>query len=101
MREVNIERRLVDLVKCLGGVALKGENVAGFPDRIVLMPGGGVYFVEVKQPGGRLSDRQIQWMYDLIELGMNHRQVWNSGDLNLFRTELVTNATARLSEKNG
>ena len=57
MRESDIERRLVQGVKKLGGRAYKfvSPGNVGVPDRLVVLPGGIVLFVEVKAPDGRLS----------------------------------------------
>lgn len=46
-----LERRLVKKVKDAGGWAIKllPFEVAGLPDRMVLMPLGRVYFVEMKR----------------------------------------------------
>lgn len=57
MRESDIERRLVQGVKKLGGRAYKfvSPGNVGVPDRLVVLPGGVVLFVEVKAPDGRLS----------------------------------------------
>ena len=59
-RERSAENKLRDGVKKLGGMALKMvPTVSGIPDRLVLLPGGVVYFVELKrQSGGRLSEIQ-------------------------------------------
>ena len=58
--ERDIERRLVDGVKKLGGRAYKwvspGSN--GVPDRIVILPGGKIIFIELKTTTGRLTDLQ-------------------------------------------
>lgn len=53
MREKTIEQKLVRTVKAAGGVALKliSPGFDGMPDRMVLMPGGHIGFVEVKAPG--------------------------------------------------
>jgi len=53
MREKTIEKKLSDAVKACGGLAPKftSPGFDGMPDRIVLMPGGHVAFVEVKAPG--------------------------------------------------
>lgn len=58
--ENTVEDYLVDKVKALGGVALKGA-VPGrrFLDRIVILPGGRTIYVECKRPiGGRHSVHQ-------------------------------------------
>jgi hypothetical protein len=60
MNEKRIEKRLVDGVKRLGGIALKFWPISfsGFPDRIVLLPGGRINFVELKTTGKTLRPRQ-------------------------------------------
>ena len=85
--ERDIERALVGMVKRHGGLCLKWvcPGFAGVPDRIVLLPGGRVVFVEVKRPrGGRLSELQKWWAGKLIDLGLNHWTIWNQQDLKLF-----------------
>lgn len=51
--EADIERRLVNEVRKAGGMCLKftSPSTRGVPDRIVLMPGGNMTFVELKAPG--------------------------------------------------
>ena len=53
MREKAIEKKLADAVKSRGGLAPKftSPGFDGMPDRIVLLPGGRMAFVEVKAPG--------------------------------------------------
>jgi len=53
MRERDIEAYLRDQIKRLGGIAYKfvSPGNAGVPDRLVLLPGAGVVFVELKAPG--------------------------------------------------
>jgi len=48
--EKAIERYLVDSVKRLGGVCLKysNQNMTGYPDRIILLPGAITIWVELK-----------------------------------------------------
>lgn len=60
MLESEVEKKLVQGVKKLGGLCLKwvSPGYSGVPDRIVFLPGGRVYFVELKQDRGRLSERQ-------------------------------------------
>ena len=53
MREKTIERKLTLMVKKRGGICPKfvSPGYDGMPDRIVLLPGGCMAFVEVKAPG--------------------------------------------------
>ena len=53
MRENVIERALVDEVKKRGGMAFKFNSMGcnGVPDRLVLLPGRKIAFIEVKAPG--------------------------------------------------
>ena len=53
MREKIIEQHLVKAVKNSGGIAPKlvCPGFDGMPDRLVLLPGGKIGFVEVKAPG--------------------------------------------------
>ena len=69
-REKNIEQYLVRRVKELGGRAYKfvspGNN--GVPDRIVILPGGKIFFAEMKAPGRKttaLQNMQIKRLQDL------------------------------------
>ncbi len=51
--EKTIEQKLVKAVKAAGGIAPKftSPGFAGMPDRIIILPGGKMGFVEVKAPG--------------------------------------------------
>ena len=53
MKEKTIEQKLTLMVKAAGGIAPKfvSPGYNGMPDRIVLLPGGHMVFVEVKAPG--------------------------------------------------
>ena len=53
MKEKIIEKKLILAAKNMGGIALKfmSPGLDGMPDRIVLLPGGRMGFVEVKCPG--------------------------------------------------
>lgn len=53
MQEKIIEKHLADAVRQSGGLATKftSPGFDGMPDRIVLLPGGHIGFVEVKAPG--------------------------------------------------
>ncbi len=61
MREKQIEQKLVRAVKNMGGTAPKfvSPGLDGMPDRIVLLPGGHIGFVEVKAPGEKPRPLQL------------------------------------------
>lgn len=71
MRESVIEAYLVKRVKEAGGIAYKFKSPqrANVPDRIVLLPGGKVFFVELKAPGQKPTAGQIREIDRLAELG--------------------------------
>jgi hypothetical protein len=59
MKETRVEEKLRVLVKARGGWAIKLlPSVSGLPDRIVLLPGGRIYFVETKSPTGTVKPHQ-------------------------------------------
>jgi hypothetical protein len=86
MKERDIEMYLRDRVKALGGIAYKfvSPGHAGVADRIVLLPGGVVWFVEVKAPDGRMSPLQRLFAARMAELGMNYRVVWSREDVDVW-----------------
>lgn len=53
MREKTVEQKLVAAVRGMGGICPKwvSPGFDGMPDRIVLLPGAKIAFVEVKAPG--------------------------------------------------
>jgi hypothetical protein len=71
MREKIIETKLKNQAKNRGGLALKfvSPSFDGVPDRIILMPGGKVGFVEVKAPGKTPSPLQKSRIKLLKNLG--------------------------------
>ena len=73
MREKDIERIIVEGVRRLGGCAYKWVSPCrdGVPDRIVALPGGLIWFVEVKADQGRLSERQRYQLQQLESFGFS------------------------------
>ncbi len=71
MRERDLERKFRDAVKASGGRAYKFVSPGndGVPDRLVVLPGGYVGFVELKQKGKKPSGLQEQQMGVLRGLG--------------------------------
>ncbi|WNF36841.1 VRR-NUC domain-containing protein [Bacillaceae bacterium IKA-2] len=71
MRESYIENVLIGEVKARGGMALKfvSPGMSGVPDRLVLIPGGVIAFVEIKAPGKKMRPLQIKRKKQLEKLG--------------------------------
>ena len=71
MREKDIEHTLVTAVKRCGGAAVKfiSPGFDGMPDRIVLLRGGKLGFVEVKVPGKHTRPLQTARHRMLQKLG--------------------------------
>jgi len=53
-------------VFAMGGIGTKVDGRRGWPDVTAVLPGGRVLFIEVKQPGGRVSKIQ-QRTIDIME----------------------------------
>lgn len=60
MIEAVVEKHLVKRVKELKGIPFKfvSPGITGVPDRLVLLPGGRIYFIELKAPGHKMRKRQ-------------------------------------------
>lgn len=73
MLEKDIEKILVKGVKRLGGCAYKWVSPGkdGVPDRIVVLPGGIIWFAELKADKGVVSPRQEYQLRYLESLGLN------------------------------
>jgi hypothetical protein len=54
----------------MGGLAVKVRFLTGWPDRMVLLPGGRILWVELKRPkGGKFEPLQPYWLKKLRGLG--------------------------------
>jgi hypothetical protein len=73
-------------VKEIGGIAYKFTSPAhrGVADRLVVLPGGVVWFVEVKKVGGRMSTLQELFKRDMQKLGQNYMTLWDMDDVDTF-----------------
>ena len=71
MKEATIERKLVSAAKLRGGICTKwvSPGYDGVPDRIVLLPGGKIGFVEVKAPREKPRPLQLARHNRLRQLG--------------------------------
>lgn len=77
MKESQIERRLVEGVKRLGGMCLKfvSPGTLGVPDRIIITAKGRVIFVELKAETGCLTKIQRYVIGEMQKRGADARVV--------------------------
>ena len=71
MRETAVEKHLAVEAKKRGGMSVKfvSPGLDGVPDRLVLLPGGKLAFVELKAPGKKMRPLQVHRAKQLIALG--------------------------------
>ena len=71
MREKDLEQKLVKAIRQAGGMCPKfvPPGLAGMPDRLVLLPGSRMAFVEVKAPGEKPRPLQRRRHEQLRSLG--------------------------------
>lgn len=71
--EKDIEVFLRQKIKSAGGLCLKfvSPGWAGAPDRLCLLPGGKIFFVELKRPGERPRKIQLKRHEELRKLGFS------------------------------
>jgi len=81
-----LEKYLVAEVKKLGGWAVKllSGLVTGLPDRLILLPGGVVAFVEVKTTGKKASYIQAKIHNNLREIGFRVEVLDSKEGINNF-----------------
>jgi hypothetical protein len=88
MLEKQVEAYLVKRVKELGGRAYKFTSPAhrGVADRIVCLPNGQTWFVEVKTEGGRLSELQKVFASDMALMNQKYVCLWNKEQIDEWLT---------------
>lgn len=59
--EKAIDAEIVKRVKAMGGMAIKltSAHYTGLPDRLILLPEGRIWFIEVKSKGVKPTKRQL------------------------------------------
>lgn len=74
MTESQVEKKLRIAVEQLGGLCIKHHSPyhRGMPDRLVMLPGGLTYWVELKTATGELSKLQKVARKKLIGLGQKY-----------------------------
>ena len=87
--EASFQAEVISLAESLGLVALhvrqprmEGGDWKGFPDLMIIAPGGGIIFRELKMPGKQLRAAQRDWA---AVLGGQDFAVWKPADLHTGR----------------
>lgn len=89
MREREIEQKLRREVEKRGGRCFKFlSSVSGVPDRILLLPGGLVIFVELKKEGEKPRKLQEVQMRKIRELGFRVRVVDSEQEIQKLMREI-------------
>lgn len=91
MREKTLERKLVQAVKAMGGIAPKfiSPGFYGMPDRLVMLPLGRIAFVEVKQHGEKPRPLQEARHGMLRRLGFKVYVLDDAGQIESLLSEVV------------
>lgn len=89
--EAGVEKKLVRAVKSVGGLCIKlpASLYRGIPDRMVLLPGGVLVFIELKRSKTattqkRTAIHQARFKKLLTKLGFNHIRIEGPEDLEDF-----------------
>lgn len=90
MREKTIEQKFRAAVKAAGGLAVKftSPGFDGVPDRLALLPGGRMAFVEVKAPGKKPRPLQLARHRQLRQLGFKVYVLDDEGQIEKIISEI-------------
>lgn len=99
MKEKAVEAYLRKGVIALGGQCIKfvSPSHAGVTDRIVMMPSGKVYFVELKTDMGKLTDLQMAFKNLCIRLECCHWTIYGTEGVKIFIEHLKKEQNAVLA----
>ncbi|MBS4007130.1 MAG: VRR-NUC domain-containing protein [Clostridium sp.] len=97
MREKHIEQKLIRAVRAAGGLAIKlmSPGFDGMPDRLVLLPGGRMAFVEVKAHGMKPRPLQLKRHEMLRRLGFKVYVIDDEGQIQPVLSEIMGGGDAR------
>ncbi|ADR51969.1 VRR-NUC domain-containing protein [Candidatus Liberibacter solanacearum CLso-ZC1] len=89
--EHEIEKRLVKGVQQLDCWVRKASFVShrGCPDRLIITPQGRLWWIEVKQPSGRLSPQQKIEIEELLRRGQRVKVLFSAEEVDNFLKELA------------
>lgn len=95
MREKQIEQKLVQRVKAVGGIAPKftSPGFDGMPDRLILLPFGKFAFAELKAPGKKPRPLQLARHRMLRKLGFQVYVLDDEAQIQQMISEMGGDAT--------
>ena len=96
MRERDVEKIFVEGIRARGGVAYKFVSPGndGVPDRLVVLPDGCVFFVELKTETGKLSGLQKTQIGRLTERGASVAVLYGAFQVRDFLRSVSNGAAA-------
>ena len=100
MRESEVENYLVWLVETSGGKTykFKSPNQRGVADRIVCMPNGETWFVELKRPkGGRLAPLQAIFRDQVTALQQRYALLISKQEIDTWHHMYLTRCSTKSS----
>lgn len=88
--EQKIEKQLTTAVRNHGGLCWKftSPGTAGVPDRIIILPGGHIAFIELKAPGQKPRPLQTHRHQQLTHLGATVRTIDNPNHIQQVINEI-------------
>lgn len=91
MTESTVESYLRKRVRAAGGKCYKFicPGHIGAPDRLCIFPGGRIFFVETKAPGGRPRPTQLMFHRELAALGVTVRVIDTREKVRAFIEEVT------------
>lgn len=87
-----IEKRLRERIKEKGGMALKfiSPGCRGVPDRLVFLPGGQIFLIELKAPGQKLKPIQKKMRAKFKKLGFKYYVIDSYEAVEVFLSEVCS-----------
>ena len=90
MKEADIEQRLDWAVQRAGGKTWKFVSPAncGVSDRIVCLPNGDTWFVELKRPGGKRTALQERFAKEMVGLRQKYALLSSAEEVDAWVTSI-------------
>ncbi|MDT9411325.1 VRR-NUC domain-containing protein [Corynebacterium rouxii] len=90
MLEKTIEKTLKTTIEKHGGICWKltSPGTAGVPDRLIILPGGHICFIELKAPGQKPRPLQTHRHQQLTNLGAMVRTIDHPNQINNLIKEI-------------